>query len=211
MCQMQSEALIKYQGFFTRAIEIKPKVPDSLVFVPENSLIGVGSLNPGLSYNWAALGQYLEIGSSSSSPWGSRAKDVALPLLGNSESFTHPDSVSFSEEPSTPSDTFSLKTIEDVREFLGRHSERFDKNIASFQRTFRECERKSLRHHIVSTCVLLCQACLVSGQLRAQNPSVYSEALLPPLLEVCLKYFFLTIKVVQATVENLKITEKYKN
>ncbi|CAK6436896.1 unnamed protein product [Pipistrellus nathusii] len=53
-----------------------------------------------------------------------------------------------SEEPSTPSDTFSLKTIEDVREFLGRHSERFDKNIASFQRTFRECERKSLRHHI---------------------------------------------------------------
>lgn len=55
-----------------------------------------------------------------------------------------------SEEPSTPSDTFSLKTIDDVREFLGRHSERFDKNIASFQRTFRECERKSLRHHIDS-------------------------------------------------------------
>ncbi|XP_061029250.1 ankyrin repeat domain-containing protein 27 isoform X2 [Eubalaena glacialis] len=55
-----------------------------------------------------------------------------------------------SEEPSTPSDPFSLKTIEDVREFLGRHAERFDKNIASFQRTFRECERKSLRHHIDS-------------------------------------------------------------
>ncbi|GAB1291945.1 Ankyrin repeat domain-containing protein 27 [Apodemus speciosus] len=55
-----------------------------------------------------------------------------------------------SEEPSAPSDPFSLKTIEDVREFLGRHSERFDKNIASFHRTFRECERKSLRHHIDS-------------------------------------------------------------
>ncbi|KAL6090111.1 hypothetical protein STEG23_003463 [Scotinomys teguina] len=55
-----------------------------------------------------------------------------------------------SEEPSAPSDPFSLKTIEDVREFLGRHSERFDKNIASFQRAFRECERKSLRHHIDS-------------------------------------------------------------
>ncbi|XP_036896021.1 ankyrin repeat domain-containing protein 27 isoform X3 [Sturnira hondurensis] len=55
-----------------------------------------------------------------------------------------------SEEPSIPSDSFSLKTIEDVREFLGRHTERFDKNIASFQRTFRECERKSLRHHIDS-------------------------------------------------------------
>uniref|UniRef100_A0A8C2XSH5 VPS9 domain-containing protein n=1 Tax=Capra hircus TaxID=9925 RepID=A0A8C2XSH5_CAPHI len=53
-----------------------------------------------------------------------------------------------SEEPSTSSDSFPLKTIEDVREFLGRHAERFDRNIASFQRTFRECERKSLRHHI---------------------------------------------------------------
>ncbi|XP_010987401.2 ankyrin repeat domain-containing protein 27 isoform X1 [Camelus dromedarius] len=55
-----------------------------------------------------------------------------------------------SEEPSTSSDSFSLKTIEDVREFLGRHAEKFDRNIASFQRTFRECERKSLRHHIDS-------------------------------------------------------------
>ncbi|XP_053461432.1 ankyrin repeat domain-containing protein 27 isoform X3 [Nycticebus coucang] len=55
-----------------------------------------------------------------------------------------------SEEPAAPSDPFSLKTIEDVREFLGRHSERFNRNIASFHRTFRECERKSLRHHIDS-------------------------------------------------------------
>nr|XP_017522677.2 ankyrin repeat domain-containing protein 27 isoform X2 [Manis javanica] len=55
-----------------------------------------------------------------------------------------------SEEPSASSDSFSLKTIEDVREFLGRHSERFDKSIASFQRTFRERDRKSLRHHIDS-------------------------------------------------------------
>ncbi|XP_055992424.1 ankyrin repeat domain-containing protein 27 [Sorex fumeus] len=54
------------------------------------------------------------------------------------------------EEPSAASDPFSLKTIEDVREFLGRHSERFDRSIASFQRAFRECERKSLRHHIDS-------------------------------------------------------------
>uniref|UniRef100_A0A452UF50 Ankyrin repeat domain-containing protein 27 n=1 Tax=Ursus maritimus TaxID=29073 RepID=A0A452UF50_URSMA len=45
---------------------------------------------------------------------------------------------------------FILKTIEDVREFLGRHAERFDRSIASFQRTFRECERKSLRQHIDS-------------------------------------------------------------
>ncbi|KAM5236178.1 ankyrin repeat domain-containing protein 27 [Ctenodactylus gundi] len=55
-----------------------------------------------------------------------------------------------SEEPSILFDPFSLKTIEDVREFLGRYSEKFDKNIASFHRTFRECERKSLRQHIDS-------------------------------------------------------------
>ncbi|XP_042524058.1 ankyrin repeat domain-containing protein 27 isoform X2 [Dipodomys spectabilis] len=54
------------------------------------------------------------------------------------------------EEPSVPSDPFFLKTIEDVREFLGRHSERFDKNIACFHRTSRECDRKSLRHLIDS-------------------------------------------------------------
>ncbi|XP_058530472.1 ankyrin repeat domain-containing protein 27 isoform X2 [Ochotona princeps] len=54
------------------------------------------------------------------------------------------------EEPSTPSDPFSLKTIEDVREFLGRHSEKFDRSVASFHRAFRECERKSLRQHIDS-------------------------------------------------------------
>nr|XP_045009870.1 ankyrin repeat domain-containing protein 27 isoform X2 [Jaculus jaculus] len=62
----------------------------------------------------------------------------------------HPLEKRESSEPSASSDPFSLKTIEDVREFLGRHSERFDRNIASFHRTFRECERKSLRHHIDS-------------------------------------------------------------
>lgn len=49
-----------------------------------------------------------------------------------------------SEELLTPSDPFSL------REFLGRDAEIFDRNIASFQRTFGECERKSLHHHIDS-------------------------------------------------------------
>ncbi|XP_038609355.1 ankyrin repeat domain-containing protein 27 isoform X6 [Tachyglossus aculeatus] len=55
-----------------------------------------------------------------------------------------------SEESLIPTNSFSLTTIEDVREFLGRHSERFDKNIVSFHRTFREFERKSLRHYIDS-------------------------------------------------------------
>ncbi|XP_007669679.2 ankyrin repeat domain-containing protein 27 isoform X4 [Ornithorhynchus anatinus] len=55
-----------------------------------------------------------------------------------------------SEESLIPTNSFSLTTIEDVREFLGRHSERFDKNIVSFHRTFKEFERKSLRHYIDS-------------------------------------------------------------
>lgn len=52
------------------------------------------------------------------------------------------------------SNSYSLKNIEDVREFLGRHCERFDKYIGSFYRTFKEHERKSLRHYIVSTLLL---------------------------------------------------------
>uniref|UniRef100_A0A8C6K2T2 Uncharacterized protein n=1 Tax=Melopsittacus undulatus TaxID=13146 RepID=A0A8C6K2T2_MELUD len=52
------------------------------------------------------------------------------------------------------SNSFSLKNIEDVREFLGRHCERFNKYIGSFHRTFKEHERKSLRHYIDSVSAL---------------------------------------------------------
>ncbi|XP_077041291.1 ankyrin repeat domain-containing protein 27 isoform X2 [Agelaius phoeniceus] len=55
-----------------------------------------------------------------------------------------------SSESTASSNSYSLKNIEDVREFLGRHCERFDKYIASFYRTFKEHERKSLRHYIDS-------------------------------------------------------------
>nr|XP_025039493.1 ankyrin repeat domain-containing protein 27 isoform X2 [Pelodiscus sinensis] len=62
----------------------------------------------------------------------------------------HPLEESEILESTTPSHSYSLKNIEDVREFLGRHSERFDKYIASFHRTFKDHERKSLRHYIDS-------------------------------------------------------------
>ncbi|KAH0619590.1 hypothetical protein JD844_000322 [Phrynosoma platyrhinos] len=52
------------------------------------------------------------------------------------------------EQSSTPSNSYSLKNIEDVREFLGKHTEKFDKVIASFHRTFKEHDRKILRHYI---------------------------------------------------------------
>ncbi|KAM6409308.1 ankyrin repeat domain-containing protein 27 isoform 2-T2 [Rhynochetos jubatus] len=55
-----------------------------------------------------------------------------------------------SGESTAASNSYSLKNIEDVREFLGRHCERFDKYIGSFYRTFKEHERKSLRHYIDS-------------------------------------------------------------
>lgn len=62
--------------------------------------------------------------------------------------------VSFLDESTASSNLYSLKNIEDVREFLGRHCERFDKYIGSFYRTFKEHERKSLRHYIVSILLL---------------------------------------------------------
>ncbi|NXN10796.1 ANR27 protein, partial [Indicator maculatus] len=55
-----------------------------------------------------------------------------------------------SSESTTSSNSYSLKNIEDVRGFLGRHCERFDKYIGSFHRTCKEHERKSLRHYIDS-------------------------------------------------------------
>ncbi|XP_053305376.1 ankyrin repeat domain-containing protein 27 [Spea bombifrons] len=44
----------------------------------------------------------------------------------------------------------TLKNIDDVREYLGKHVERFDKNISSFRGTLKLHERKSLRHYIDS-------------------------------------------------------------
>ncbi|KAM4721065.1 ankyrin repeat domain-containing protein 27 isoform 2-T2 [Rhinophrynus dorsalis] len=54
------------------------------------------------------------------------------------------------EEPPTPSTPCILKNIDDVKEFLGKHIERFDKVVASFRNTFKVHERKSLRHYIDS-------------------------------------------------------------
>uniref|UniRef100_A0A4W5L8G6 Ankyrin repeat domain 27 (VPS9 domain) n=1 Tax=Hucho hucho TaxID=62062 RepID=A0A4W5L8G6_9TELE len=45
---------------------------------------------------------------------------------------------------------YCLKNVEDVREFLGRHVEKLDKFISSFCHSFKEQERKGLRHHIDS-------------------------------------------------------------
>uniref|UniRef100_A0A0F7ZCG5 Ankyrin repeat domain-containing protein 27 n=2 Tax=Crotalus adamanteus TaxID=8729 RepID=A0A0F7ZCG5_CROAD len=63
----------------------------------------------------------------------------------------HPLEKNDNKEPSsTASNSYSLKNMEDVKEFLGRHAEKFDKAIASFHRTFKEHDRKILRHYIDS-------------------------------------------------------------
>ncbi|XP_050955445.1 ankyrin repeat domain-containing protein 27 isoform X3 [Labeo rohita] len=54
------------------------------------------------------------------------------------------------EELSTVSAPYCLKNIEDVREFLGRHAEKLDKFVAAFCHSFKEQERKGLRHQIDS-------------------------------------------------------------
>ncbi|KAM4018029.1 ankyrin repeat domain-containing protein 27 isoform 2-T3 [Anomaloglossus baeobatrachus] len=53
-------------------------------------------------------------------------------------------------EVSAPSATCTLKNIDDVKEFLGKHAEKFDKSVASFRSAFKVHERKSLRHYIDS-------------------------------------------------------------
>lgn len=42
-----------------------------------------------------------------------------------------------------------LKNLDDVREFLGHHTQKLDKLIQSFCQAFRQQDRKGLRHHIV--------------------------------------------------------------
>ncbi|XP_037622212.1 ankyrin repeat domain-containing protein 27 isoform X3 [Sebastes umbrosus] len=71
------------------------------------------------------------------------------------------------EDPSPaelgPPPPYCLKSLEDVREFLGRHAQKLDKFIHGFCQAFREQERKGLRHHIDSVNGLYtkCLQCLL--------------------------------------------------
>lgn len=49
----------------------------------------------------------------------------------------------------SPPPPYCLRSLEDVREFLGRHAQKLDKFIHGFCQAFKEQERKGLRHHIV--------------------------------------------------------------
>lgn len=54
------------------------------------------------------------------------------------------------EEVAAPSATCTLKNIDDVKEFLGKHVDKFDKSITSFRNAFKVHERKNIRHYIDS-------------------------------------------------------------
>ncbi|XP_036962869.1 ankyrin repeat domain-containing protein 27 isoform X1 [Acanthopagrus latus] len=63
----------------------------------------------------------------------------------------------------SPPPPYCLKSVDDVREFLGRHAQKLDKFIQGFCQGFREQERKGLRHHIDSVNGLYtkCLQCLL--------------------------------------------------
>ncbi|XP_047189115.1 ankyrin repeat domain-containing protein 27 isoform X2 [Scophthalmus maximus] len=63
----------------------------------------------------------------------------------------------------SPPPPYCLKSVEDVREFLGRHAQKLDKFIHSFCQAFKEQERKGLRHHIdsVNGLYIKCLQCLL--------------------------------------------------
>uniref|UniRef100_A0AAQ5Z1J2 VPS9 domain-containing protein n=1 Tax=Amphiprion ocellaris TaxID=80972 RepID=A0AAQ5Z1J2_AMPOC len=67
---------------------------------------------------------------------------------------------------------YCLKSLEDVREFLGRHAQKLDKFIQSFCQAFKEQERKGLRHHIdsVNSLYTKCLQCLLrDSRLVSRN------------------------------------------
>uniref|UniRef100_A0A669ER20 Ankyrin repeat domain 27 n=1 Tax=Oreochromis niloticus TaxID=8128 RepID=A0A669ER20_ORENI len=71
--------------------------------------------------------------------------------------------------------SYSLRSLEDVREFLGRHAQKMDKHIQSFCQAFREQERKGLRHHIDSVNGLYtkCLQCLLRDSHLVSRNSLY--------------------------------------
>ncbi|XP_064414576.1 ankyrin repeat domain-containing protein 27 isoform X2 [Latimeria chalumnae] len=61
----------------------------------------------------------------------------------------HPlDNERSSDKSSPPAESCCLMNLEDVKEILGRNAERIDKYVTAFISTFKQHERKSLRHNI---------------------------------------------------------------
>ncbi|XP_053335581.1 ankyrin repeat domain-containing protein 27 isoform X1 [Clarias gariepinus] len=82
---------------------------------------------------------------------------------------------------------YCLKNVEEVKDFLGRHAEKLDKFIAPFRQTFKEQERKSLRHHIDAVHALYtkCLQCLLrDSRLKVLTKQELQMTLLKQAVEM---------------------------
>ncbi|KAA8590425.1 hypothetical protein FQN60_014359 [Etheostoma spectabile] len=86
-----------------------------------------------------------------------------------------------------PPPPYCLKSVEDVRDFLGRHAQKLDRFIHGFCQTFKETERKGLRHHIDSVNGLYtkCLQCLLrDSRLKLLAKQELQMTLLKQAVEV---------------------------
>ncbi|MBN3316613.1 ANR27 protein, partial [Atractosteus spatula] len=86
-----------------------------------------------------------------------------------------------------PTAPYCLKNVEDVKEFLGRHAEKLDKFVAAFRNTFKEHERKGLRHQIDSVNALYtrCLQCLLrDSRLKVLSKQELQMTLLKQAVEM---------------------------
>ncbi|XP_051918207.1 ankyrin repeat domain-containing protein 27 [Hippocampus zosterae] len=94
------------------------------------------------------------------------------------------DAAEPAEPPRTAGAGLHLRSLEEVKQFLGRHSHKLDKLIGNFCHAFKEHDRKGLRHHIDSVhglytrclqCVLR-DACLKVLAKRELQMSLLKQA-----------------------------------
>ncbi|XP_017341418.1 ankyrin repeat domain-containing protein 27 isoform X2 [Ictalurus punctatus] len=82
---------------------------------------------------------------------------------------------------------YCLKNVEEVKDFLGRHAEKLDKFISVFCQSFKEQERKGLRHHIDAVHALYtkCLQCLLrDSRLKVLTKQELQMTLLKQAVEM---------------------------
>ncbi|KAJ8248976.1 hypothetical protein GJAV_G00229810 [Gymnothorax javanicus] len=102
---------------------------------------------------------------------------------------------------------YCLKNVDDVKEFLGRHAEKLDKFILAFRHSFKERERKGLRHHIDSVNALYtkCLQCLLrDSRLKVLAKQELQMALLKQAVEMYIhhgihEYIFKYVGTIEAS------------
>uniref|UniRef100_A0A8C5HQQ6 VPS9 domain-containing protein n=1 Tax=Gouania willdenowi TaxID=441366 RepID=A0A8C5HQQ6_GOUWI len=84
-----------------------------------------------------------------------------------------PVDVDPSPSDAAPSHPYCLKSLQDVREFLGCHGQKLDKFIHNFCQAFKDQDRRGLRHHIdsVNGLYIKCVQCLLrDARLVSRKP-----------------------------------------